>query len=151
MGGEKKFLEHFIQQAAGPIGEFMSTKGKFKEGFHAMNMDPNEPNVHYLLTRLTAMIEYLFERRTHEQSLITGLSDEEEVLIAKPSYIVQAFKKESTNFIAMGKPENLGYMKFPDHKSIHFINAYKKFGVMEPAVSNDSAESESISAGLKLR
>lgn len=134
-------------RAAGAIGEFMSMKGKYANGFRAMNDNPDEPNPHELQDKLVAMVQYLLERRVPNDRYAAG---EHSVMVSKPNFAMLAFKVSASTYRTKGQDDAQGYWKFPDQKLPEWRNAINKFGELGSYEASETVQGNFRGVGTIL-
>lgn len=122
------------------MGEFLSNKGRFKDGWDVNSQFPGRPNAHVTRERILKYAKELILRRNVTVSgdeVNMAVTQEVATIVSHPNFALQAKKLEIGSYLKQrSKPD--GYLSFPDWDSKEWDEVKKNFEPYESFLPSES-------------
>lgn len=111
--------------AAAPVAEILSNKGKYSSNWKQLNQDPNAKGPHGQLQSYKNYLTYITERR-EEVLDVNGKKGDFDQVMSGNNFGAELFKKTAQDYTALGEGSS-NYFQFPDWKSDGWKNVIHKW------------------------
>ena len=122
------------------MGEFLSNKGRFKDGWDVNGKFPGRPNAHKTRERIFNYAKELILRRNVTVSgddVSIAVTQEVATMVSQPNFALQAKKLEVKSYLKQ-KSQPDGYLTFPDWESKEWADARNNFEPHESFIPSES-------------